>query len=226
MTERKTNRSKRGRTDIVGVPRDPGYTMTSFQNPIGMRLTTRVTYSEVIPYATVAFVDYQFRLNSLFDPNYTGTGHQPKGFDQLAAFYQRYRVYRVHWKISWVNTSGGATNPTILAVVPTNSASGYSSITDAMEAFHANWIVTRDAQVPLNNTIKGQIDLPLLNGKSRVAYAADDTTQSLTSASPSEVLQLHVVANTFDNSTALAGYAVVQLWFDTEFSDPIQLAQS
>lgn len=33
-----------------------------------------------------------FSMNSLFDPNTTGTGHQPMGFDQLAAIYNRYIV--------------------------------------------------------------------------------------------------------------------------------------
>lgn len=38
---------------------------------------------------------YEFRLNSLFDPNLTGVGHQPQGFDQMAALYASYRVYKV-----------------------------------------------------------------------------------------------------------------------------------
>jgi hypothetical protein len=33
-----------------------------------------------------------FRPNSLYDPDLGSTGHQPYGFDQMAAFYNRYRV--------------------------------------------------------------------------------------------------------------------------------------
>lgn len=36
---------------------------------------------------------HSFRLNSMFDPDLTGTGHQPKGFDFWAAGYTRYLVY-------------------------------------------------------------------------------------------------------------------------------------
>lgn len=32
------------------------------------------------------------RVNSLWDPDYTGTGHQPLGRDELAARYKSYRV--------------------------------------------------------------------------------------------------------------------------------------
>lgn len=37
--------------------------------------------------------NYYFRLNSLYDPNYSGTGHQFYGFDQIVALgYQKYFV--------------------------------------------------------------------------------------------------------------------------------------
>ena len=36
--------------------------------------------------------NYLFRCNSIFDPNYTGTGHQPLGHDQYANFYKKYVV--------------------------------------------------------------------------------------------------------------------------------------
>lgn len=35
---------------------------------------------------------YSFRANSAFDPDYTGIGHQPLGFDQMMALYARYEV--------------------------------------------------------------------------------------------------------------------------------------
>lgn len=35
---------------------------------------------------------YSFRLNSLYDPNYTGAGHQPIGFDQLTPIFNSYTV--------------------------------------------------------------------------------------------------------------------------------------
>jgi hypothetical protein len=35
---------------------------------------------------------YLFRLNSLFDPDYTSTGHQPRGFDQWKTMYNKYCV--------------------------------------------------------------------------------------------------------------------------------------
>lgn len=39
----------------------------------------------------------QFRINSIFDPNYTDTGHQPMGRDLLATIYNYYRVLKTEF---------------------------------------------------------------------------------------------------------------------------------
>lgn len=43
------------------------------------------------PPAGVAGV-YVFSANGLYDPNVTGSGHQPMGFDQMSTFYNHYEV--------------------------------------------------------------------------------------------------------------------------------------
>jgi len=45
---------------------------------------------------------HTFRLNSMFDPDYTATGHQPMGRDQWAAFYGRYVVANAVIKAEWI----------------------------------------------------------------------------------------------------------------------------
>lgn len=39
-----------------------------------------------------SIASHLFRANSLFDPDYSGVGHQPLGFDQWTTFYDMYRV--------------------------------------------------------------------------------------------------------------------------------------
>lgn len=43
---------------------------------------------------------YQISCNSLFDPNATGTGHQPYGFDQISALYDHYTVVSSRIKVT------------------------------------------------------------------------------------------------------------------------------
>lgn len=52
--------------------------------------------------------EYVFRLNSIFDPDLTGTGHQPYLHDTLATMWRTYKVHGVHMRLSFRNTSAGA----------------------------------------------------------------------------------------------------------------------
>lgn len=42
---------------------------------------------------------YMFRLNSIFDPDKTSTGHQPRGHDQWSAMYKKYCVVGAKVKV-------------------------------------------------------------------------------------------------------------------------------
>jgi len=61
---------------------------------LATRLACKLKYTDTIIMTSTAgaITDYQFRLNSLFDPDFTGTGHQPMYFDQYAALYNHYTV--------------------------------------------------------------------------------------------------------------------------------------
>lgn len=54
-------------------------------------------------------VTHQYALNGLFDPEITGGGHQPMGFDQMMAWYNNYRVWKVEFKIRWSAPSSTST---------------------------------------------------------------------------------------------------------------------
>lgn len=42
---------------------------------------------------------YVYRCNSLYDPDYTGGGHQPRNFDQMSSIYAKYSVNAFKFKI-------------------------------------------------------------------------------------------------------------------------------
>lgn len=54
---------------------------------------------------TTTVESQQFRINSLYDPDYTGVGGQPRYYDQLVTgtMYRAYRVDKVGYKITLVN---------------------------------------------------------------------------------------------------------------------------
>jgi len=85
---------------------------TSSRSILPLSYLTRLPYQEtvsMVPGAAGIPQIYVFRLNSLFDPNFTGVGHQPRGFDQLVAsdhgtgFYNHYLVCGAKFSIRVTN---------------------------------------------------------------------------------------------------------------------------
>lgn len=63
-------------------------------DPFPYKMHAVLRYSEVVSINPSTGIPghYLFRANGIFDPNYTGTGHQPYGHDQYAAIYNHYQV--------------------------------------------------------------------------------------------------------------------------------------
>lgn len=63
----------------------------------------RYTSTNIITTGTagVCGTEQIFRLNSLYDPDYTNVGRQPYAFDQLMQLYRKYIVHGVHINIVW-----------------------------------------------------------------------------------------------------------------------------
>lgn len=59
-----------------------------------LKHTCKLRYTEVIPLDAAAGATAQsaFRMNNVFDPWATGTGHQPRHYDMLAEVYNLYTV--------------------------------------------------------------------------------------------------------------------------------------
>lgn len=167
---------------------------------------------------------YVFRLNSLYDPDLTGVGHQPYGFDNLALLYNRYRVVSCGWRIQQPSRADGS--PIIVAALPSNDASlvwgDYAQLAENSRAKY----VTNNPGAPVA-TLTGKQYLPRLLGRTRAQYMADDHYQAVVNANPSEAAYLYL--NTFLAQTgAIAGGVPLNivLEYSVEFFDAKHILQS
>lgn len=64
---------------------------------------------------------YVFSLNGLYDPNITGTGHQPIGFDQLMLMFNHYTVLSTVAKVQFNNTDTSNAVTAALSIKDTSS---------------------------------------------------------------------------------------------------------
>ncbi len=201
--------------------------------PFAQRYITKMKYAEVRAVSgptSGGLVQYNFRLNSIFDPNLTGVGHQPYGHDQLADIYNRYRVYRVDYAISALNTDG-ATNYSVIGVVPANEQiSTFIGVSDIMESPRAKYI-TQAPNAALK-VLKGTVNLASLSGRTKSQYMSDDRYQAEFLANPAESLILNILAGTITGTGGTGGTGTnvmnlsISLVYHVECFDVRQQVQS
>ena len=136
---------------------------------------------------------YRFNLNSIYDPDQTGLGHQPYGHDTLQSLYNRYRVIKCNYTISAISTGGTSGNQyTVVAALPANEVHSISRIEDAQETPKCKFIT----QAPNSGLkiLKGSVYLPSLMGRSKAQYMADDRYQATYGTSPNELAILNIYA--------------------------------
>lgn len=68
----------------------------------------------------------RFHMNGLYDPDQTGAGHQPMGFDQYMAFYEKYTVHASKIEVEAISRSVNTTTFVSVGAIPT----GHSTYVD------------------------------------------------------------------------------------------------
>lgn len=78
--------------------------------PMGMQRRVKMVYNTTTTLALTSnsYVYHAFSANSLNDPDVTGTGHQPYGYDQMGLFFGRYCVTYSTIKVIFSATDTGA----------------------------------------------------------------------------------------------------------------------
>lgn len=194
------------------------------RGPVAQRTIVRLKYCDD-KQSDGTTLDYLWNLNSLYDPDRSGTGHQPYGFDTYATLYNRYRVFAVE---AIVRTCVGAstTAPQKVCLWPDNTASTFGNINEMEEQPSA---ITKVATYGAPSFIRRKFYLPAINGATKTQYKSDDRFQALVSTSPSETIIMHLAHCTLGTNGTPASGAVshsITFVFYCEFFDPKSLGAS
>lgn len=185
------------------------------------RTFAQLKYNEVVQWNPGAATgNYQFNLNSLFDVNRTGSGHQPYFYDQYSTFYNRYKVHGCKWfvRLSGCNTLCKVT------VVPSNSTTAPVDNTDATEMPYAKSTMIAQNTTPIfEKAIKGYVGMKKLYGRKEL----ENKDEALVSASPSETAVLNINAYSADGSTTVSSLNIdITLVYYCEFFDRLNVVGS
>lgn len=99
-----------------------------------LKMTHRYCENIILSASTGTMNSYLFSVNGMYDPNQTGTGHQPLYFDQLSAIYNHYCVIgsKITVKAIPPQTAAGA-GYTVALFVNDDTGTANSNIMDIIE---------------------------------------------------------------------------------------------
>jgi len=173
----------------------------------------------------LATMDNRFNLNSIFEPRYGESNHQPLGRDQYATFYNRYRVLKARVRIITTCTLSTSFSSKLI-VVADNSTNLYTESNLMIEQRGAREYVSRgDSKGPI--VFEKTFYPNQITGVSKKAYE-DDRFQALMTATPTENIILHVAPlDVFNNKLADGSFQnSITIEYTVSMFDPVPLAAS
>lgn len=199
-----------------------------YSRPMPPSLSVKMRYVEASKLITTgsAATGYTWSLNNIFDPDVSGVGHQPMGYDQLTVFYNHWRVTGCKYKVTFHSTSADGMK---VIVFPRRNAAGYGPVTieDIQEQPMArNFKVIATDTPTQNGVFKGYMPMYKLFGVTKEKYRIDDVFEGAITAAPSSLASIDCLAQFKDNSTAHTVYVNIELIYYVTFFAPRHLPTS
>jgi len=163
-----------------------------------------------------------FAANGLYDPDITGSGHQPMGFDQLMLSYNHYTVTEARLICTFHNLV--TTSSPIVSVKVDGSATPITVVDQILE-WGLNTHSTLEAKGTFGSTkvLEGKVKIARFEGVDDVLDVID--LRGSVAANPAELTYFHV--QTWDNSSTTTSILVeFVLEFSAVFTEPRVLSES
>jgi hypothetical protein len=101
-----------------------------------MKVTLKYVDTFALDAAVGSLAAYEFDPRNMYDPNVTGTGHQPSNFDRWMTIYNKWSVTTTRFKLTNVYNSTSAVQPGTWGFLVSKSGSqvtGFSSLDTLLE---------------------------------------------------------------------------------------------
>lgn len=223
---RKTYKKKRGGYQNVQVTRAP----------LPRKFTTKLKYvgnDTMNVGATGIPAAHVFRINSIYDPDFTTAGHQPMGFDQIAPLYDHWTVIGCKWKATFSSNETGTTTDRanvcgyMISDADKTSYINGSDVNELMENPEVRSTVVANATGGASTkSISGKINPNKFLGRAG-APLNDDQLKGTISTNPAEQAYVNFfVAPMVSGNDTVSVQCLFELEYIVVFHEPKQLSQS
>lgn len=196
---------------LIAKPRsfsgDPLVTTTLAGIPDKVNVVLRYVEKQSVTSSSTPYLNQIFRINSLYDPDYTSGGHQPMYYDQYGAMYNYYRVKGATIKVQALNA--GTLTGVDVTLVP---AMTYTAFTTTSKMLEQNTAAVSRVSC-INGTkpvfLKYNVNCAKHLGVSQATLEADDQYAANIGSNPEQPLYLHLHA---EATNLVSDISVNYLW--------------
>ncbi len=229
---KRRRRGRRGKSYLMWKRRPKFYTPAPRKSLLGNSRAVRMRYVTGVPLAGDAVGNvssYIMSANSLNDPDRTGTGHQPRGFDQIIALYTHYTVISSKcsaWFTPAFNISGIPDGLTQMVGISLRAGStGFLSSASYLEDRNVNYRCAGNWQQ--GSPVKTSLKFTPMNYLSIKSPQSDHTLKGTHNTNPSEEAFFHVFAAPITHATDNGDFQVsITIDYVAVFTEPILPAES
>lgn len=201
--------------------------------PLPLRYSTKLRYTSTHiiqsgTSGTLSSSPLRFSLSSMYDPDQTNIGHQPYGFDQLAALYGKYKVNRAKVTIQWFDVGATNTGMCCAALRPSTNTTSPASL-----PFHSFVEKQVGGHVLLTSTGNNRcveqtfnVDLRKIFGVTKAEFADEEFYAANVNADPTNQIFIEFASAFPSSSSAIDVNAVVIVEYFATFYNRVTLGAS
>lgn len=200
---------------------------STLHGPLSNRFKTTLTYVDNLTMnpAVGSAASHLFSCNSLFDPDVTGVGHQPRGFDQMMQLYKHYHVIGSKIEVQ-ISPSDTGINPGLIFGIA-NRESSVASETSIIEYIEQGNCIYRNLYMGGGALLPKFIMKWKPSTLNAVKNVLDEGSLSGTvSSSPTKGANWHLFAVAADGTDYPVLTFVVKISYICIFTSPTDLGAS
>lgn len=164
---------------------------------------------------------YSFVANGLYDPNFSGTGHQPMYFDQMGALYDHYCVIGSKITVKVSKTDSSSNIPTVVGIFVNDDSTVTPTIFGLLENSVGGHRIIQGGKP--TTTLTANWSAKKYFGKSALA---NNELQGTTSANPTELSYYTIYFDSSQSATQTSILLDVQIEYITVWKELKDIATS